>query len=230
MSNEKCGTDFKSTNLDMFLAAVTTVGLPFLCSKLYDLIGALLPILIYYLVFCVGLVKWRKGTLDYRFPENFVSILFVILMILQITLFLVSNKIVIPLKEFSLIGFLLTLFIWCPINGFMEQLLWIYIYDAFANRFEKKGLKIVFSGLGLVFYWAFIALIHIFFWIKFLMKFGNIPTYFAIFMALQYPITIGYLMIYRKTKSMWPIAILHVFQDIGGVLLSKYSILPYLFK
>ena len=230
MVKVKYGTDFKSTNLDMLIAGITAVGLPFLCHFLYQRSGALLPILVYYLVFCVGLVKWRKGSLDYRFPKNLVSVLFVILLILQIAHFLVSNQIAIPVKDFSLAGFLLTLFIWCPVNGFMEQLLWIYIYDAFANRSDNKNLKILFSGLGIVFYWTFIALIHIFFWIEFLMKFNTTPPYFAIFMVLQCPLTIGYLIIYRKTKSMWPIAILHILQDMGGVLLTKYSILPYLFK
>ena len=230
MTAEKFGTDFRSTNLDMLLAAIVTIGFPFLAMKLYDLTGALLPILIYYFVLCVGLVKWRKGALDYRWPKKLVSIIFTGLLILQVVHFLVSIKIVPPVKEFSLIGFILTLLIWCPVNAFSEQLLWIYIYDAFANRFDTKWLKIVFSGIGLIFFWGFIGLIHIFFWAKFLMEIHTTFPFFQIFLGVQYPITIGYLIIYRRTKSMYPIAIVHLIQDLGGVLLAGYSILPYLTK
>jgi len=49
-------------------------------------------------------------------------------------------------------------------------------------------------------------------------------------MGLQYPLTIGYIIIYRKTKSMYPIALLHLFQDVTGLLASGYSIIPYLIK
>ena len=230
MSGVKTGVDFKSANLDMLLAAVTTIGLPFLCLKLFEMTGALLPILVYYLVFCVGLVKWRKGTLDYRRPVKMVSLLFIGLLLIQLVHFLVSTKIIERDKNFSLIGFFITLLIWCPVNAFMEQLLWIYIYDSFANRFDTKWLKILFSGIGLVFFWGFIGLIHVFFWAKFLMGVNTTFPYFQIFLGLQYPLTIGYLIIYRRTKSMYPIAIVHFLQDIGGVIGAGYSILPYLIK
>jgi hypothetical protein len=185
---------------------------------------------IYYGVFCFGVVKWRKGTLDYRWPEKLISPLFIGLLIIQLLIFYSVSKTMIRVEEFSLNGFILTLIIWATVNAFAEQLLWIYIYDAFANRFEGKNLKIVFSGLGILFYWGFIALIHILFWAKFLMEFHPVTPYWQIFMVLQYPLTIGYLMIYRKTKSMYPIALLHLFQDITGLLLAGYSIGPYLLK
>jgi hypothetical protein len=226
----KSGTDFKSTNLDITLAIIATIGLPILCSKLYDAAGALLPMFIYYGVFCFGVVKWRKGTLDYRWPEKLISPLFIGLLIIQLLIFYSISKTMIRVEDFSLNGFLLTLIIWVPVNAFAEQLLWIYIYDAFANRVEGKNLKILFSGLGILFYWGFIALIHILFWKKFLMEIHPTAPYWQIFMGLQYPLTIGYLMIYRKTKSMYPIALLHLFQNLAGGLLSGYSIAPYLFK
>lgn len=225
------GVDFKSTNLDLFIALAITLGLPFLCGALYDITGAFIPIMIYYVI-CWGVVKWRKGTLDYCFPEKLITPLFIGLFLLMMALIASAGFIThpVPAEETTFIGFFITLLVWCTVNAFTEQLIWVYIYDAFANRFEGKGLKILGHGLGLVFFWAFIGLIHVFFWIKFLLEIDRTPPYFAIFMALQYPITIGYLIIYRKTRSMWPLAILHFLQDIGGVLASKYSILPYLFK
>ncbi|RMF98425.1 MAG: hypothetical protein D6734_00295 [Candidatus Schekmanbacteria bacterium] len=228
------GVDFKSTNLDIILAIAITGGLPFLCKALYDLTGALLPILVYY-GFCWGIAFWRKGTADYYWPEKMITPLFVILFVLMMIL-IASAAFVTPIAEgyersFSFfMGFAFTLVVWCTINAFSEQLLWIYIYDAFANRFESKGLKILGHALGLIFFWGFIGLIHVIFWTKFLLGMEPVSPYFAIFMFLQYPITIGYLIIYRKGRSMWPIAILHFLQDIGGVIAAKYSILPYLFK
>lgn len=226
----KTGTDFKSTNLDLALAVIATVGLPILCGKLYDSTGALIPMAVYYGVFCFGIVKWRKGTLDYRWPAKLLSPLFIGLGIIQLLIFYSSSKIVISAEEFALKGLILTLLIWAPINAFAEQLLWIYIYDAFANRFEGKTLKILFSGLGIICYWGMIALIHILFWAKFLMKFHPAAPYWQIFMGLQYPLTIGYLIIYRRTKSMYPIALLHLFQDVTGVVAAGYSLGPYLIK
>ena len=226
----KSGTDFKSTNLDIALAIIATVGLPILCAKLYDLSGALLPMAIYYGVFCYGIVKWRKGTLDYRWPKKLITLLFLVLFIIQAIITYSASKIVFPIENTPLSGILLTLIIWAPINAFAEQLLWIYVYDAFANRFEGKFLKTLFSGLGLLFYWGMIALIHILFWTKFLMEFHHNPPYWQIFMVLQYPLTIGYIIIYKRTKSMYPIALIHLFNNLSGVLAAGYSIIPYLIK
>lgn len=226
----KSGTDFRSTNLDIALAIIATVGLPILCSKLYESTGALLPLVIYYGVFCYGIVKWRKGTLDYRWPEKLISPLFIGLFIIQLLIFYSVSKLIVPAEGFSRGGFILTLIIWTPLNAFAEQLLWIYVYDAFAHRFETKALKTVFSGLGMLFYLGMIALIHILFWTKFLMGFRHTAPYWQLFMGLQYPLTIGYLVIYKRTKSMYPIALLHLFQDVTGVLVAGYSIIPYLIR
>ena len=155
---------------------------------------------------------------------------FIGIFIIQLLIFYAVSNIMVRVEEFSLAGFLITLFIWAPVNAFSEQLIWIYVYDAFANRFEGKALKIVFSGIGILFFWALIGLIHVLFWVKFLMEMHPEAPYWQIFMGLQYPLTIGYLMIYRKTKSMVPIFLFHLFQDMTGVLLSGYSIVPYLFK
>ncbi len=123
----KSGTDFKSTNLDILIAITATIGLPILCGKLYAGTGALLPMVIYYGVFCFGVVKWRKGSLDYRWPEKLISPLFIGLLIIQLLIFYSVSKTMIRVEEFSLNGFLLTLIIWASVNSCAEQLLWIYI-------------------------------------------------------------------------------------------------------
>lgn len=230
MKSNLSGTDFKSTNLDMLLAVLATAGLPLVCGRLYDRTGAALPLFIYYGLFCVALVKWRKGTLDYRWPRKLVTPLFAGLCVIQLFIFYTSSKIVIPVAGFSPAGLMATLAVWAPLNAFTEQLLWLYVYDSFANRFADRTRRIIFSGLGIVFYWGVIALIHILFWSKFMMAFNTTAPFWQIFMGLQYPLTIGYIIIYRKTGSMYPVALLHLFQDVTGVLLARYSIIPYLIK
>ncbi len=135
------------------------MGLPILCSKLYESTGALLPLVIYYGVFCYGIVKWRKGSLDYRWPEKLISPLFIGLFIIQLLIFYSVSKLIIPAEGCSRGGFILTLIIWAPLNAFAEQLLWLYVYDAFAHRFETKALKTVFSGLGILFYLGMILIL-----------------------------------------------------------------------
>lgn len=230
MKSNLSGRDFKSTNLDILLAVLATAGLPLLCGKLYDYTGAALPLFIYYGIFCVTLVKWRKGTLDYRWPRKLITPLFLGLCFIQFLIYYTSGKIIIPVEGSSRAGFLATLLIWSPLNAFAEQLLWLYVYDSFANRFADRTRKIIFTGLGIVFYWGIIALIHIFFWSKFMMAFHPTAPFWQIFMGLQYPLTIGYIIIYRKTRSMYPVALLHLVQDVTGVALAGYSILPYLIK
>jgi len=227
---KRSGSEFNSNNLDIFLAIIATSLMPLICGKLFEITGAFLPLLIYYGIFCIALVKWRKGSLDYRRPCNIPTPFFIGLILLQLLIVFCSNRIIIPAKDFSLNGFLLTLLIWAPINAFAEQLLWIYIYDAFANRFHKRRLKIIFSGIGIIFYWGIIGMIHIFFWSKFLMEFHHTAPYWQLFMLLNYPLTLGYIIIYKKTKSMYPIAFIHLMVDLAGVWGSGYNIIPYLFK
>ncbi len=56
---------FRATNLDLVLALVATFLLPLACWALFDWSGALLPLVLYYGVFCVAIVLWRKKSLEY---------------------------------------------------------------------------------------------------------------------------------------------------------------------
>lgn len=204
--------------------------MPLICGILYNYIGALIPLAIYYGLFCIFIVKWRKGSWEYHIPKNWAIKIFIFLIAIQIITQITALITINPVQNFSFLGFLLTLFIWAPINSLMEQLIWIYVFDAFANRFNKKNQKIIFSLLGVFLTLILVGLIHAFFWGKFLPSFREMFPFSEIFFISQFIITPGYILLYRKTQSMLPIALIHIIADLALVLGSGYSILPYLFK
>ncbi|MFO8017229.1 MAG: CPBP family glutamic-type intramembrane protease [Promethearchaeia archaeon] len=119
---------------------------------------------------------------------------------------------------------------WAPINAFMEQILWIYLFEAFANQ-EYSGAKKNFLRIvGLVMSLIFVGMIHALFWDKFLMQFGQTSPYYEIFFISQFIIVLGYIFLYEKTKSMLPLFFIHIITDITAVIGSNYSIIPYLFN
>ena len=112
----------------------------------------------------------------------------------------------------------------------ITHLLWLYIYDSIAFRFpqddpKKKNIGII---IGTILTFTFVGLIHVLFWPEFLMEIERISPYFQLFMAFQFLSTTGYIVMYKKTKSMLPTAILHLIVDVWAVLVAQYSIIPYL--
>jgi hypothetical protein len=122
---------------------------------------------------------------------------------------------------------LLTLIVWAPLNALMEQLSWIYCYDAFASRFTKKNQRIMGNIIGLVLMLSLVGLIHVLFWAKFTPAY-SVSSSFFVFTALQFATTGLYIVLYRKVHSMIPLALVHIISDVGLVLVSGFSILPYL--
>src|SRR5450756_1845534 len=66
---------FKATNLDLGLALIATFLLPIACWLMLDWSGALVPLILYYGVFCVAIVLWRKKSLDYVRPVSYLSLI-----------------------------------------------------------------------------------------------------------------------------------------------------------
>ena len=228
--------DFKPTPLDLFLATLAAVGLPIIAGYLFTATGALIPLILYYGVFCVAVVKWRRGSIGYELNRgelhkqfvSYVSSIFVILLILQLVLvgfeFLTFQQV----SDFNILGFILTLGIWVPVNAFSEQLIWIYTFDSYAEFFKegaKRKVMIVFGGL---LYLTLISLIHLVFWILFLPEGQSIFPFNVLFVPIQTVIAIGYIFLYRQAKSMWPLGIIHILINITSIALSGYSMLPFL--
>lgn len=223
-------TSFQSTKLDLILSLIATFGMPFICSYIYEFRGAFIPLLIYYGVFCYGVVYIRKKTLNYSLTDKLLTPAFLILMGFELFRIFLSLFIYDPVESFSLIGFILTLFLWAPINALSEQLIWIYVYESYANFYEEEGLKRkLFVGIGFIFYITLIALIHILFWTKFLFESEAQFPWTIILIIGNFILSIGYLYLYLKSESMVPVFIIHLIVDISAVVLSFYSIIPYLF-
>jgi hypothetical protein len=227
---------YRPTRLDLVLAALAAIGLPILAGYLYDLVGALIPMVIYYGLFAVVIVRWRRGSLGYEIHRGdlmsqfrrYVTPLFGVLFLLQSILVVTSWFTLVRIEPLDPLGWILTLAIWTPANAFSEQLIWLYAFDSFAEYYKggRKRQIMVFIGGGL--YIALIGMIHALFWGKFLLESNYVFLATQVFFIIQFLMPLGYIFIYRRTGSMWPVAIIHLWLNLTGVLFSGYSILPYL--
>jgi hypothetical protein len=228
--------NYKPAQLDLLIAAIAALGMPILAGYLFDLSGALIPMAMYYGLFAILIVRWRKGTLDYEIQRGnlraqfrqYLTPLFGFLFFLQTILVVISFLTIIPVEPIDFSGWILTLAIWAPVNAFSEQLIWLYTFDSFAEYYKegRKRTALVFVGGAL--YIALIGLIHALFWGKFLRGSIYLFPFTELFFIIQFIMPIGYIFLYRRTGSMWPIGIIHVLLNLSGILFSGYSILPYL--
>jgi len=216
---------FKATNLDLIVALMATFLLPIACWLLLDWSGALLPLLLYYGVFCVVIVMWRKKSLDYVKPVSWAWKLFIGLLILQIITQTAAYLTIIPVDD-PWEGVLLTLIFWVPLNAAMEQLLWVYIFDAFETRWTERRKRFIGGIAGMLLAILFVGFIHALFWGRFLPSFESVMPWSQIFFIAQFIITPGYLLLYRRTGSMWPIFAIHIIADAMLVVGAMYSIIP----
>ncbi len=227
---------YQPKSLDLILAITAALVLPLVAGYLFDFTGALLPMLIYYGLFAILIVRWRRGSLDYKIQwgkirEQFRSYaipLFGVLLILQTILVITSWFTLIRFEVLNPIGWILTLIVWAPINAFSEQLIWLYTFDSFAEYYKEGRKRTVMVFIGGALYIVLIGMIHVLFWAKFLLESNYLFIFTELFFIIQFIIPIGYIFLYRRTGSMWPLGIIHVYLNIAGVLFSGYSILPFL--
>lgn len=228
--------NYQPERLDLLLAGIAAIVMPIVAGLLFDLVGALVPMAIYYGLFAILVVKWRRGSLDYEIQKDNIieqfrshmTSLFLFLFILQTVLVFSSWFTLIRVEDSTLIGWILTLLIWAPVNAFSEQLIWLYTFDSFAEYFKEGRKRTIMVFIGGALYIALIGLIHALFWAKFLLESNYVFMFTELFFLIQFIMPIGYIFLYRRAGSMWPLGIIHVYLNITGVLFSGYSILPYL--
>jgi hypothetical protein len=236
LNSDYINANYHPKSLDLALAGIAAIVMPILAGYLFDFTGAIIPMAIYYGLFAILIVRWRRGHLDYKLQwgalraqfRSYLTPLFGVLLFLQTILVITSWFTLVRVGVLDPLGWILTLVIWAPINAFSEQLIWLYTFDSFAE-FYKQGRKrttLVFIGGAL--YIALIGLIHALFWGKFLLGSSYMFPFTQLFIIIQFIMPIGYIFLYRRTGSMWPIGIIHLYLNITGVLFSGYSILPYL--
>jgi hypothetical protein len=228
--------NYYPTSVDLVLASIAAILMPIIAGYLFDFIGALVPMVIYYGLFAILIVRWRRGRLDYRLEwgtlreqfRKYLTPLFGGLFFLQTLLVVSSWFTLIRVEILNPLGWILTLIIWAPVNAFSEQLIWLYTFDSFAEYYKEGRRRSIMVFIGGALYIALIGLIHALFWAKFLLESSYVFIFTQIFFIIQFIMPIGYIFLYRRTGSMWPLGIIHVFLNLTGVLFSGYSILPYL--
>ena len=152
--------------LDLGLAAFFALLLPVVAGLLYGWTGALLPMLLYYGL-CWGIVKWRRGSTGYfnPFPKRITPYFYLnvgVILSCLVCAYLARNT----FPDSTIIGLLITALVWAPLNAASEQLLWIYIFEAW-DLYPAKS-RPAFRLIGLVLFATFVGLIHTMFWAKFL--------------------------------------------------------------
>jgi hypothetical protein len=229
-------SSFQPKKTDLAIAFLTALGLPLFLGYTYSLTGAVLPMFVYYVVFSWVIVKWRRGRLDYGIRREPIWVkvrrsatpLFFVILALQLLLVVASYVTVIRVSPIDTLGWLATLLLWAPVNAMSEQLIWLYTFDSYADYCNAGRKRTAMIAIGTMLYLSLIGLVHVFFWGKFLL--GSTYAFFwtEIFLPIQFVIPIGYVFLYRQTKSMWPIAGIHFLLDFTPVLFSGYSMIPFL--
>jgi hypothetical protein len=219
------GGDVPTADLDLVLAVVLAFGLPFACAWLFGATGgALAGLLLYYVGGCIVVVRWRKGTLDYRRPARWPWALFGAGLVL-VAIITATNAGAYPDYGAPPLGLAITALVWAPLNGALEQLSWQYVLDAWRNRWPAGRLRWVGATVGIVLILALVALIHLLFWTLFLpVKSGDTTPWTT--PVLNSLLTAVYVLLYYQSRSMWPTFAIHTLVDLQLVLLANYSILP----
>jgi hypothetical protein len=225
--------EWKPTNVDLVLAAGISILLPLIAQFLYLKTGAFIPMLLYYGL-AWGLVKWRRGSIGYfnsiplKFPIAFFINIGVILLSL-VCAFLAP--IVNPNPDIE--GTIITALIWAPLNAATEQILWIYIFEAWdlynEKNSEQKGKSGVFSIIGLILFSTFVGMIHTMYWVQFLHVVDSTQVIGIIFVLLTTISGFLHIVVWKKSNKMILTFIPHFLLNLIPLFWTKFSILPYLF-
>lgn len=227
-------TQFQPDKADLAISAVVAIFLPILAGMLFRLIGALLPMILYYGL-AWGLVKWRRGSTGYfnEFETKYPSAFFLnLVLIITAVILAYFSRIT---HSYDLTGVLLTALIWAPINAASEQLLWIYLFeswDYYGDEIEKetnkKGKKYLFTIIGLILFTVFVGTIHTFFWIGFLHVVDSANVLGIIFVMITSISGFIHIIAWRQSNQMIFTFIPHLILNLIPTLFTGYSILPYL--
>lgn len=214
--------------LDLILAVMLALLLPVIASFLYGFTGALLPMLLYYGL-AWGIVKWRRGSTGYckPFPKQITGYFYINLGVILSSLvcaYLAKNT----FAESTTAGILITALIWAPLNAASEQLLWIYLFEAW-DLYPAKP-RLVFRLIGLLLFAAFVGMIHTMFWAKFLDTVDPVQTFGIIFILLTTVSGFLHLVVWRKSNHMILTFIPHFLLNLIPIFWTNYAILPHLIR
>lgn len=229
-SNQATGiiAEWQPQKLDLGMAAGVALLLPIVAGLLYGLTGALLPMLLYYGL-AWGLVKWRRGSTGYfnPWPPRITLFFYInvgVILGSLVCAYLARNT----FPANNGMGVLLTALIWAPLNAATEQLLWIYIFEAWDLYPAKSrwGVRLI----GLILFAAFVGLIHTLYWARFLKTVEPGQLFGVVFVLLTTVSGFLHLVVWRKSNQMILTFIPHFMLNLIPLFWTQYSILPYLIK
>lgn len=211
---------------DLVLAAIIAILFPIVAGLLYGTTGALLPMLLYYSLAWI-LIKWRRRSTGYfnPLPKKITGFFFLnvgMILISLVCAYLSRNT----FPDSNLSGILMTALIWAPLNAATEQLLWIYIFEAW-DLFPSKT-KIGYGLVGLILFSAFVGMIHTMYWAKFLTTVDSHQVFGVLFVILTSASGFLHLVVWRKTNHMIFTFIPHFLLNLIPIFWTGYSILPFL--
>ena len=225
---------WKPISKDLVLSTIIAVGFPFLAQWLYNLSGALLPMILYYGL-AWGIVKWRRGETGYfrKIKKKNLAYFWINTGVIVVGLVLAYFARV-EVEDPDPLGVSLTALIWAPLNASSEQLLWIYIFESWdlyrkENEEDSKNTS-VFRIIGLILFTVFVGTIHTFFWVKFLHTVNPAVVAGAIFVVITSISGYLHIIVWRKTKHMIFTFIPHLLLNLFPLFWTGYSMLPYLLK
>lgn len=221
-------TRWQPQKLDLGLALLIAPILPIVAGLLYGLIGALLPMMLYYGL-AWGLIKWRRGSTGYFNPlPTRITIFFYInvgvILASLVCAYMARNY----FSDNTTVGILITALIWAPINAATEQLLWIYLFEAWDLYPAKPSPA--FRLIGLVLFAVFVGSIHTMFWAKFLDPVDPSQIVGVAFVLLTTVSGFLHLVVWRKSNQMIFTFIPHLLLNLVPLFWTRYSILPFLIK
>ena len=227
-------TAWKPTRLDLVLSGIIAISFPFIANFLYLQTGALIPMLIYYGL-AWGICKWRRGSTGYfntfqkKYPRAFwVNVGVILLCIICAYLAPIIDE------NPSIGGVIFTGLVWATINAASEQLLWIYIFEAWDLYLpwtaENKTKNWVYRVIGLILFSAFVGMIHTMYWILFLHTVDSTVFFGVIFVLLTTISGFLHLVVWRKGNQMILTFIPHFMLNLIPLFWTGYSMLPYLWN
>lgn len=116
-----------------------------------------------------------------------------------------------------------TLLLWAPVNGALEHLGWIFVRDVWRDGWRDCHRQ----RAGLIAGWALmlwlVGGIHALSWARFLPA-GDANA--ALGIGLNALTLLAYVVLRNRSRSQWPVFVLHTAIDVQLVLVAGYSILP----
>lgn len=223
--------EWKPQTFDLILSVLFAIGFPFLAQILYLTTGALVPMLIYYAI-AWGISKWRRGSTGYftKLKGKPPIAFFVNLGVVIISLvFAYYARVVVV--DVNIVGVILTGLIWATINASSEQILWIYIFEAWdlhPSRTKENKKNLLYSIIGLILFTSFVGLIHVMFWVNFLHVVDSQTIFGIIFVFLTTVSGFLHLVVWRKSNQMIYTFIPHFILNLIPLFWTGFSIIPYL--